>query len=94
MTPENPLLAPRLLWQIALAMTVVLVAIRGLIWLRECPRTKSSGEYSVERAFFGCAIGWGGSLRHSLQEGILPCTGTPNQAIVESFCFLYFALAS
>lgn len=38
MTPENPLLAPRLLWQIALAVTLVLVAIRGLIWLRDRKR--------------------------------------------------------
>lgn len=45
MTPENPLLAPRLLWQIALAVTLVLVAIRGLIWLRQ---RKRAANRSVE----------------------------------------------
>ncbi len=49
MTPENPLLAPRLVWQIALAVTLVLVVIRALIFLRDRKRAANrAGEWGAD----------------------------------------------
>lgn len=39
MEPENPLLAPRLFWQVSLAITAVLVMIRLGIYLRQRSRS-------------------------------------------------------
>jgi len=74
MTPENPLLLPRTVWQIALVVTLILVAIRAGLYVRDRKRAVIGAGHGVSRmrnrvserllfnrsVLFSCAMTWAG----------------------------------